>query len=379
MRPTDLETLAQGNQAFAIDLYQQLRKADGNLFFSPFSISVALAMTCAGARANTEAQMKQVLHFALDNENLHAAFADLQAELAQAEAAGGVQLKIANSLWPQEGYPFLAEFVAQIEAHYGVSVTPVNYHEAEAARQTINAWVEAKTENKITNLIPSGILSNLTRLTLVNAIYFKGNWADPFDARATRQADFWSPDGRVSRPMMNRTDEYRYLENESLQALELPYAGNDLSMWILLPKERDGLPQLESQMTPALLDELDTGMWERKVIVSIPKFKAEAAFRLDEALKTLGMTDAFDDQKANFAGMNGSPADLYISAALHKAFIEVNEEGSEAAAATAIVMKSRSMTPNPPPAFRADHPFLFLIREKRTGSILFMGRLVDPQ
>ncbi|MFZ5881576.1 MAG: serpin family protein [Chloroflexota bacterium] len=378
MRPTDLETLAQGNQAFAIDLYQQLRKADGNLFFSPFSISVALAMTCAGARANTEAQMKQVLHFALDNENLHAAFADLQAELAQAEAAGGVQLKIANSLWPQAGYPFLAEFIALTESYYGVSVTPVNYHEAEAASQTINAWVEAKTGNKITHLISPGILNDLTRLTLVNAIYFKGNWADQFDERATRQADFWSPGGRVSRPMMNRTDEYRYLENELLQALELPYAGNGLSMWILLPKERDGLPQLESRMTPALLDELAAGMRERKVIVSIPKFKAEAAFRLDGALKSLGMTDAFDD-KANFAGMNGNPADLYISAALHKAFIEVNEEGSEAAAATAIVMQSRSMTPNPPPAFRADHPFLFLIREKRTGNILFMGRLVDPQ
>jgi serpin B len=378
MSPTDLETLAQANQAFAIDLYQQLRKADGNLFFSPFSISVALAMTCAGARGETEAQMARVLHFAQTGEGLHSAFAELQAGLAQAEAQGGIQLKIANSLWPQAGYPFLAEFIARIEAHYGVSVTPVNYHEAEAARQTINTWVETKTENKITNLIPSGIFNDLTRLTLVNAIYFKGNWADQFDARATRQADFWSPGGRVSAPMMNRTDEYPYAENESLQILELPYAGNDLSMWILLPKERDGLTQLESQMTPALLDELAAAMWERKVIVSLSKFKAEAAFRLDDALKALGMTDAFDD-KANFAGMNGDPADLFISAALHKAYIEVNEEGSEAAAATAIVMQSRSMTPNRPPVFRADHPFLFLIREKRTGSILFMGRLVDPQ
>lgn len=379
MSSIDLENLAQGNKAFAIDLYQQLQKADGNLFFSPFSISVALAMTYAGARGETETQMARVLHFIQTGEELHSAFSKLQAGLAaQTEAAGGIQLKVANSLWPQEGYPFLAEFMALTETHYGASITPVNYHDAEAARKTINQWVEAKTENKIANLIPPGVFNDLTRLTLVNAIYFKGNWEDQFDARATKQAAFWSATGQVQTAMMNRTDAYPYAEAEMLQALELPYAGNNLSMLILLPKERDGLTQLESQMTPALLDEFTAAMWARKVIVSLPKFKVEAAFRLDEALKTLGMSDTFDHDRANFAGMDGNLADLFISAALHKAFIDVNEEGSEAAAATAIVMQSRAMMPNRPPVFLADHPFLFLIREKRTGSILFMGRLSQP-
>jgi serpin B len=322
--------------------------------------------------------MARVLHFEQAGESLHTAFADLQAKLAEAETKGGIKLKVANSLWPQEGYPFLTEFISLAQTYYGVSITPVNYGDEETARKTVNEWVEAKTENKITELIPPGVFNALTRLTLVNAIYFKGNWADKFDPRLTRRGDFWSPHGKAFASMMSRTEEYSYAETESLQVLELPYAGKSLSMLVLLPKEKDGLADLESQLTPAYLERTIAKLWQQQVVVEVPRFKVEAAFKLNEALIQMGMPDAFDESKANFAGMDGEEKGLFISAALHKAFIDVNEEGSEAAAASAIVMQLRSAPIQRPPVFRADHPFLFFIRENQTGSILFMGRLLKP-
>ncbi|RJP48944.1 MAG: serpin family protein [Anaerolineaceae bacterium] len=378
MSQVKLEELAQGNSAFALDLYQQLRQADSNLFFSPFSLSTALAMTCAGARGETESQMARVLHFGSTDESLHIAFAGLQEKIAEVEAQGRIKLKVANSLWPQVGYSFLAEFVSLVQTYYGVTITPVDYSDSETARQIVNAWVEEKTEKKITNLIPPGVFNALTRLTLVNAIYFKGDWADKFDARLTKRGDFWAPQGKVNASMMSRTDEYNYAETGALQILELPYAGNALSMLILLPKEKDGLPRLEGQVTPAFLEQATAKLSKQQVFVSMPKFKVEAAFQLNEALIELGMTDAFDDGKANFAGMDDDEKSLFISAALHKAFIDVNEDGSEAAAASAIVMQLRSTPMQRPPVFRADHPFLFFIRENQTGSILFTGRLLKP-
>ncbi|MEW6241104.1 MAG: serpin family protein [Chloroflexota bacterium] len=378
MNPTDVRALTRGNNAFALDLYRQLRKADGNLFLSPFSISTALAMTCAGARRETESQMARVLRFEQTDESLHAAFAVLQAKLAEAETQGGIQLKVANSLWSQKGYRFLAEFVALIQTHYGVTITPVDYRDAGNARQIVNAWVEEKTEKKITGLIPPGVFNALTRLTLVNAIYFKGNWADKFDPKMTRRGDFWSPQGKVYASMMSRTDDYNYADTGSLQILELPYMANALSMLIMLPREKDGWAELEEQLTPAYLEQAAARLRQQQVFVSLPKFKAEAAFQLNEALIEMGMTDAFDVNRANFAGMDGNEKGLFISAALHKAFIDVNEEGSEAAAATAVVMQFRGAPLKQPPTFRADHPFLFFIRENETGSILFVGRLLKP-
>jgi serpin B len=378
MSQVKLEELAQGNNAFALDLYQQLKSTDGNLFFSPFSLSTALAMTYAGARRETESQMARVLHFGQAGESLHAAFANLQAKMTEAEAQGGIKLKVANSLWPQTGYAFLSEFISLIQTHYGVTITPVDYGDSETARKTVNEWVEEKTEKKITDLISPGVFNKLTRLTLVNAIYFKGSWADKFDPKLTKRGDFWSPQGKVSAAMMSRTDEYAYAETESLQVLELPYAGKSLSMLILLPKERDGLANLEAQLTPAFFEKATAKLWEQRVYVAVPKFKLEAAFKLNETLIKMGMSDAFDNNKANFAGMDGNEKGLFISAALHKAFIDVNEEGSEAAAASAIVMQLRSAPAQRPPVFRADHPFLFVIRENQTGSILFMGKLLKP-
>ena len=377
MNNVDLVNFSENNSSFSLDLYQLLREEDGNIFFSPYSISVALAMTYGGARGDTESQMARVLHFDLNREYLHAAFSALQEKLAEAETAGGVQLKIANSLWPHVGYPFLKSYLDLVLKYYGVSITAVDYvHDTEGARQTINAWVEKKTETKIRDLIPKGILDRLTRLVLTNAIYFKGDWAAQFDPDKTRRDDFWSPQKQTKVPMMTCKGEYRYKETSELQILELPYAGDKLSMLVLLPREKDGLPNLERQLTPDFLSKATKNMWEEQVTVHLPKFKIEAAFTLNDPLISLGMSDAFDMDKADFSGMDGLKKWLYISYVLHKAFIDVNEEGTEAAAATAVVMQMKGVSM--PTIFRADHPFLFLIRERETGSILFIGRFTKP-
>jgi serpin B len=372
-----LTSVVEGNTAFALDLYQQLKTKEGNLFFSPYSISVALAMTYAGARGNTESQMAQTLHFTLDQSQLHPAFAELEARLNSVQQKGHVKLGVANSLWPQKKYDLLPEFLALTQEYYGVEITPVDYaHAAEAARLLINEWVEAKTEKKITNLIPSGILTSLTRLVLVNAIYFKGDWSSQFDKRNTSDAPFWvMPDESVVVPMMSQTREMRYARRDGLQILELPYAGDDLSMVVLLPDEIDGLDELHAALTAGRLEKWTDDLWEMEVNVFLPKFKTTSAFNLNDKLRIMGMPDAFGDN-ADFSGMDGAKW-LVIGAVLHKAFVDVNEEGTEAAAATAVVMRGKSM-PAPPVVFRADHPFIFLIRDNVTRNILFLGRVVNP-
>jgi len=375
----DLEAVVQGNNQFALDLYGHLKGTAGNLFLSPYSISTALAMTYAGARGDTEAQMAQTLHFTLAGKRLHAAFASLQAELDAVQEGGQVLLRVANALWPQTGYPFLETFLAVIRQYYGVSVTPVDYvGDTEGARQRINAWAEEKTEHKIKDLIGPGILDDLTRLVLANAIYFKGNWANQFEERLTEDAAFWvTPTAKVRVPIMTQKREYRYAQHGGIQILELPYVGDDVSMIVLLPAEIGGLAELEEAMTHETLEKWTSHLREQEVIVFLPRFKMESSFRLDAALISMGMTDAFDVARADFSGMDGRQQWLYIGAVIHKAFVDVNEEGTEAAAATAVVMQARSL-PLPPSTFRADHPFIFLIRDNHTGSILFMGRVVNP-
>lgn len=370
--------LVAGNTAFALDLYQQLRTQEGNLFFSPYSISTALAMTYAGARGETEAQMAQALHFDLSQDALHPAFAALQGQLDAVQANGVVQLSLANALWPHVDYPFLESFLNLVRLYYGVSLVTLDYRsDPEAARQAINAWAEAQTRGKIKDLIPAGVLNALTRLVLTNAIYFKGNWASQFDDALTVNAPFTvQADQQVAVPLMTQKLTCGYGEFPELQVLELPYVGEALSMLVLLPRQVDGLASLEAQLTPGALAQWTARLRQSEVLVYLPRFKVEAAFRLDDALKPLGMVDAFDMELANFAGMDGTDM-LSISAVLHKAFVEVNEEGTEAAAATAVVMNLRAM-PRPQPIFRADHPFLFLVRENSTGSVLFLGRVVDP-
>lgn len=373
----DAEAVVRGNTAFALDLYQKLRTIKGNLFFSPYSISTALAMTYAGARGNTETQMAQTLHFTLDQSALHSAFAALETRLKNVQEKGDILLSVANALWPHMGYPFLKAFLTLTKEFYGVSITPVDYHNPETARQQINTWVEEKTQTRIKELIPPGILDALTRLVLVNAIYFKGNWASQFAKARTQTAPFLvTPSQKVEAPLMTQEHPFKYGKTDRLQILELPYVGNDLSMLILLPHEVNGLAELETALTAPNLEKWSSHLWETEVRIFLPRFKISLGVKLHNTLASMGMVDAFNGSKANFSGMDGSE-NLYITAVLHKAFVEVNEEGTEAAAATAVVMGLRGLT-LPPPIFRADHPFVFLIRENHTGSILFLGRVVDP-
>ena len=385
LKEAEVEALVSANTAFALDLYQRLRRGEGSIFFSPYSISVALAMTYAGARGATAEEMARVLHFDLFGETggsaprLHSAFGELIRRVNALGEAGNYQLSVANALWGQKGAGFLPGFLDLTRTHYGAGLREVDFASAtEAARKTINAWVEEETQDRIEDLIPPGVLDALTQLVLTNAIYFKGTWASQFSREATREEPFTLPDGdRVTVSMMRRTGEYRYAESEALQVLELPYAGDDLSMVVLLPRKVGGLSDLERRLTPENLHGWLAGLRSRRVQVSLPRFTLASGFRLAEALRALGMADAFTPGRADFSGMNGR-RDLYISAVLHKAFVEVNEEGTEAAAATAVVMV-KSAAPSPPVVFRADHPFLFLIRERPSGSILFLGRLLNPR
>jgi serpin B len=377
---TEMKQLVEGNTAFALQLYGTLRSTEGNLVLSPYSISSALAMTYAGARGQTAQQMEQALHFDQSNTDVHALFGRLDTAL-KAER-GNNELNIANSLWPQEKYPFREEFLNLLKQDYGVTVTPLDYQrQAEQARVTINRWVDDKTRHKIAEIIGPGVLDDLTRMVLVNAIYFKGTWATQFRESATQPDNFYpKPDTTMTVPFMHQRGYFSYGENDQLQLITLPYAGRQLEMIILLPRNRDGIGQLEKGLTAASLSAWTSGMRNQEVDVLLPKFKMSSGFGLGDTLRALGMKDAFDADRADFSGMDGRPHWLYISAVLHKAYIDMNEKGTEAAAATAVTVEAASAkaVEEPPREFRADHPFLFLIRDSTTGSILFMGRVAQP-
>jgi len=377
---TDIESVVLGNSVFAFDLYQKLRSpAEENLFFSPYSVSTALAMIYAGARGETQRQMEKALQFSLGQEKLHPAFAELQTGLNKLQEAGNFSLHVANSLWPQQDYKFLDEYLSLTKKHYGVSITPVDYSllAREETRKLINKWVEDRTEDKIKDLIPLGSFHNLTRLVLVNAIYFKGNWKHQFDPDKTEKAVFYiSSEKSVQVSMMKQEEQVYYAESGSLQLLRLPYVGNGLSMLVMLPKSIDGLKQLEDSLSIENLELWRSSLFETKVIISLPRFKIDYKNFLRKTLEAMGMVDTFVYQQANFAGMDGKPDWLFIDNVIHQAYVEVNEQGTEAAAATTVGMLGG--VPLPPPTFRADHPFLFLIQDNKTGSILFIGRLTDP-
>lgn len=376
---SDIKTVVEGNNLFALDLYGQLKQAEGNLFFSPCSISTALAMTYAGARGNTEEQMAHTLHFPLDQrQTTHPAFADLQSELNAIQEKGDIDLSMANALWVQKDYIFLKEFLGLIEKHYGATLHSVDFKRAcEATRRKINAWVEQKTRNKIKDLIKPDVLDPLTRLVLTNAIYFKGKWRYQFKKDNTEDGIFRPAKGsQVNVPMMSLRHEFKYMENDTLKILELPYIGDDLSMVVLLPAKVDGLPRLEAVLSKEKLNAWIGSLSPREVFVFLPKFKITSQFSLGKTLISMGMSDPFC-AKADFSGIDGTK-DLFISAVIHKAFVDVGEEGTEAAAATAVVMRLTSAAPSACPVFLADHPFIFLIRDNRTGGILFIGRIINP-
>jgi serpin B len=375
----DRAAVVEGNDAFAVALYHQLCGQGGNLFFSPESISTALAMAYAGARGNTASEMAKALHFTLPSDQLHPAMGALLRDLNAAHS--DYQLNVANALWAQQGYTFLDQFLDLLKGDYGAGLQQVDFKGApEAARSTINQWVEQKTQDKIKDLLAPGAVTPDTRLVLTNAIYFNGNWQTQFDKAQTRNEEFYlSQTKSAAAPLMHREGSFGYFDGGTFQILEIPYKSNALSLIVLLPKERSGLSGLEDSMTASNMQQWVSQVAPvPKVIVTIPKFKSTQEFELSTALRALGMPQAFG-AGADFSGMTGK-RDFAISAVIHKAFVDVNEEGTEAAAATAVTMRALAMrAPGPPPpVFRADRPFIFFIRDNGSRSILFMGRMTDP-
>lgn len=376
-----LKTFAQEANQFGFDLFQQLRRQEGNLFFSPYSISSALAMTAAGARGETAQQMTKVLHIPDDVKRFTSKEQGLMASLL--DKPKGYDIRIANALWGQNKHPFNADFISLVQRSFRAEGRTMEFaRDPDQSRITINAWVETQTNNRIKDLLPSGSITPLTRLVLTNAIYFKGDWLTPFEKRLTKPLDFsLVADQRIKTDMMHRTGTMSYMENNELQALEMPYQGNRLSMIVLLPKKKDGLGDVEAGLSAEKLASCLTGLKHTKVNLTIPKIKTTYSASLSKTLPLMGMINAFDPDKADFSGIDGT-RELSISEVVHKAFCEINEEGTEAAAATGVIMVTRSAAPSkepPPVEFKADHPYLYLIRDTQTGSLLFLGRVADPR
>lgn len=373
----DVRAVARGGNAFAFDLYSRLRDRDGNLFFSPASVATALAMTFAGAEGETEREMAKVLHFDLPEDRLHPAYGTLGRVLDAKNK--NYRLSMANRLWAAANYPLRPEYLSLTREAYGAELAPLDFARTEQARRTINGWVEGRTNDRIQDLIPPNVLGPDTRLVLTNAIYFKGNWADEFAKDATSDEPFrLAGGGEVTAPLMRQTDDFRYGEADGLQLVELPYAGRDLSMLMLLPREV-GLETLEESLTVENVEAWSAGMGVREVDLALPRFKTTSQFLLGDTLAAMGMPLAFSDD-ADLSGISSAEA-LKISEAIHKAFVEVNEQGTEAGAATAVVVAPTAAPAEetvPPVVFRADRPFVFLIRDHRTGAVLFLGRVADP-
>jgi serpin B len=374
--PEDFTELVRGNNNFAFDLYRRIRDTSGNLFFSPYSVSSALAMAYAGARGETEQQMADALHFSLPQDRLHPAFNALDLTLAS-EGNENFRLNIANALWGQVGHYFRSDFLDLLAANYGVGMWLVNFIEdAEGARIKINDWVSKHTENKIENLLPEGAVDSLTRLVLTNAIYFRASWLVPFSESATEEGMFTLLDNsKVTVPMMSQEASFRYAEGEDYQAVELPYSDKETSMLIILP-ELENFGEFEVTLNAERVSEIVENLVPMRVNLKMPKFEFEKSLGLGQILREMGMSAAFDPYRADFSGIDDN-RDLYITDVLHKAFISVNENGTEAAAATAVIIGTTSLPP-PPVEVLIDHPFIFMIRNNSTSAVLFLGRVLDP-
>jgi serpin B len=378
---SSLATLVEGNSEFAFNLYQALKEEEGNLFYSPYSISLALAMTYAGARGETEQQMADTLSFSLPQDELHPVFNALALELdsrgegAKGKDGEGFRLNIVNAIWGQRDYEFLTEFLDRLAVNYGAGLRVLDFIGApEDSRVTINDWVSQQTEERIENLIPKGLINPMTRLVLTNAIYFNAAWEYPFEEDFTRDGVFYLPDGsEVAVPMMHQTESFGYGEGDGYQAVELPYDGGELSMIIFLPApgQFEAFEEaLDFEQANAIINALE----RKEVALTMPKFEFDSEFSLGETLAALGMPVAFSGD-ADFSGMTGT-RELYIADVVHKAFVSVDEAGTEAAAATAVVMEMTAMPETVDVTI--DRPFIFLIRDIETGAILFVGRILNP-
>jgi serpin B len=373
-----LTGLAQDNAIFAFDLFRELQGREGRLFFSPHSLSTALAMTYAGALGQTAREMAAVLHYHLPAEKLHPAFHALDRDLKEGPRTreGDFQLRTANSLWAQEAFPFRQEFVDFLARNYGSGVRLVDYIEAgrrEEACLAINAWAMEETQGKIEELFAPGILSVDTRLVLANAIFFKGEWLQPFNPNS-KHADFHNLDGTVTQiPLMARRSEALYAVREDFEAVELPYKGSRIAMIVILPA-RGRFREFESSLDARRLEGVLAALQTQDLKLYLPRFQFETTLMLEEVLGSMGITTAFQPELADFTGMYHSQENgdrLFLSRVVHKSFVAVDEIGTEAAAATGVVLELRSL----PTMMRVDRPFIFLIRDKQTGAILFLGRV----
>ena len=383
------QLFAQSTNAFGLDLWARLREQPGNQIVSPASIAVALDMTFAGARSETAAEMARVLHAPSDTAALHTAAGNVLSTWND-PSRDAYTLAVANRLFGERTYRFEEPFLQITRDTYRAPLEPVDFAGApDPSRVHINQWVAAQTRDRIQDLIPPRAIDDQTRLVLVNAVYFLARWAAEFERAMTHPQPFFAngADAGAQVPTMHRTGSMRYGEAEGVQVLELPYLRNELAMTIVLPRARNGLSALETGLDAARLQSWVASLADgHRVAVSLPKFRIAPASSLELApvLRAMGMPLAFTRGRADFTGIANPPSPddrLYITHVFHKAFVEVDERGTEAAAATAVVMaRAGGAAPSAPPvAFTADHPFLFLIRDLRSGAILFMGRLVDPQ
>ena len=382
----DLAELVQGNSAFALDLYQPLKaQNDGNIFYSPYSLSLALAMAYAGAQGDTAAEIADTLHFTLSPDALNAAFNYLALELealggntsgSTSDDDAGFQLNVVNDAWGQKNFQFLASYLDTLALNYGAGLRILDFqNNAEGARQTINAYISQQTNGKIKDLIPPGAVDELTRLILTNAIYFNAAWQSPFTKEATGNGAFTLLDGsQVSVSMMHQSASFDYVQGTGYQAIELPYADGQLSMVVLLPDEGQ-FSAFEDSLSAEVVDGIIASMNTRSVILSLPKFQFDSSFGLNQVLSSMGMDLAFSAE-ADFSGMTGN-RDLAISDVIHKAFVSVDEAGTEAAAASAVIMTLSAM-PVDQITLSINHPFIFLIRDVTSGTILFVGRVMNP-
>ena len=395
---TILETAAYGaaiealdasdsdHNSFALALYDSIRTQRGNLFFSPFSLRIALGMAYAGARGETAAQMREALRVSTPDEDFLSTCARMVHSLNSINSAGS-ELAVANSLWSQAGEPLQSAYLDAINRHFGGGVTGVDFQgEPHVACALINRWVAERTKDKIPEIVSPGTFNADTRLVLVNAIYFKATWVKPFDVALTLDHPFFLEGGdEVQTPLMIQSAHMGYLKGPDFQAVALPYRG-ELFMVVLLPDRNEGLRDLEPGLSAPLIREFLRRQGTRRVKLFLPRFKISwGAVDLPGTLNQLGVHLAFDAGRADFSGINGlSPPhekSLFLSTVLHKAFVDVNEQGTEAAAATVLDVVCLGMPPsNPPPipVVRADHPFLFAICDRRSGAVIFMGRVVNP-
>ncbi|MFA5400972.1 MAG: serpin family protein [Dehalococcoidia bacterium] len=378
----DIALLVDGNNMFALDLYRALKGTQGNLFYSPYSISQALAMTYAGARDTTEKEMAATLHFTLPQNSLHPAFNSLDQQLktrgqgAKGKDDKGFRLNIVNAIWGQTGYHFLAEYLDILAQNYSAGLRLLDFRtEPETCRQTINKWVEDQTEQRIKDLLKEGDIETSTRLVLTNAIYFNAAWANSFEKNLTRPASFHLLDGStVEVPMMRQSERMGYTAGEGYQAVSLPYDGGELEMVVMLP-DQGKFAEFEQSLDAVKVKSIIESIAPAQVSLRFPRFKIESEFGLGDALYHMGMPTAFTSL-ADFSGMTGN-RELVISRVIHKAFVEVDEVGTEAAAATAVVMRATAM-PVEPMEVTVDRPFIFVIRDIQTGSVIFIGRVVNP-